>query len=107
MNDEINFLETKFHDNTLPINLDESLLYHIDGFLEKGYVFSHIDEMKISTNIDKCIMTNDYYIQHLMQAVELNLNVILAKNPHLIQSLKRSHDHPLIRKYSHMPVNNY
>ena len=47
-------------------------------------------------------MTYDYYIQHPIPAVELKLNMILAKNPHLINSLNRSHIHPLIRKYSHI-----
>ena len=40
--------------------------------------------MNISTNNDKRYMTNDYYIQHSMPAVELKLNKTLAKNPHLI-----------------------
>ena len=35
-----------------------------------------------------------------MQAIELKLKIIIAKDPHLINSLKRSHSHPLIRKIS-------
>ena len=35
-----------------------------------------------------------------MAAIELKLNMILSKNPNLINSLNRSHVHPLIRKYS-------
>ena len=43
-----------------------------------------------------------------MQAIELKSNVNIAKNPHLINSLNRSHNHPLIRKYSHIrKVENY
>ena len=37
-----------------------------------------------------------------MPAIELKLNTIIAKNPHLINSLNRSHIHPLIQKSSHI-----
>ena len=47
-------------------------------------------------------MTYDYYIKNPMPAIELKLNMILAKNPHHINPLNRSHIHPLIRKYSHI-----
>ena len=30
----------------------------------------------------------------------------IARNPHLINSLNRNKNHPLLRKYSHIPVNN-
>ena len=38
-----------------------------------------------------------------MPAIELRLNVILAKNPQLINALDRNKNHPLIRKDSHVP----
>ena len=41
-----------------------------------------------------------------MQAIEIKLNMIIAKNPQLITSLDRNKNHPLIRKYSHIPVIN-
>ena len=41
-----------------------------------------------------------------MHMVELKFNMIIAKNPHLISSLDRSFNHPLIRKYSIVPFNN-
>ena len=53
--------------------------------------------MNISTLNDKMYMTYDKYIKHPMQAMELKLNMIFAKNPHLISSLNRSHNHPLIQ----------
>ena len=37
-----------------------------------------------------------------MPAVEKKLNMILGKNLHLFNSLNRSHNHPLINKYSHV-----
>ena len=41
-----------------------------------------------------------------MQMIERRLNMIIAENPQLKNSLKRSSDHLLIRKYSHIPFNN-
>ena len=58
--------------------------------------------MNITTVNDKMYMTYDYYIKHPMPAVELKLDMIISKNPHLIKSLNRSPIHPLIRKYSHI-----
>ena len=94
--------ETDFYGNTNPINLKRYLLYHIDDFMEKGHIFSHSDEMNITTVIDKMYKTYDYYIKHPMPAVELKLNKIFTKNPNLRKSLNRSHIHPIIRKFSHI-----
>ena len=55
--------------------------------------------MNISTINDKRYMTYDYYIHHVMPAIELRLNIILAKNLHLINSLNRSHIHPLFIRH--------
>ena len=44
-------------------------------------------------------MTYNYYTKEPIQAVEMNLNMIIAKNPNLINSLSRFHN----RKYSHIP----
>ena len=62
MDDEVNnqttnILESKFYENTLRINLEEFLLGHIDNFIEKGFIFSHIVEMNNSTNDDKMCKT--------------------------------------------------
>ena len=84
------------------IHLKRYLLFHGDNFIEKGQIFSHIDEMNITTVKDKMYLTYDYYIQDPMQAVEIKLNLIIAENPHLINSLNRYHIHPLIRKYSYI-----
>ena len=82
------------------INLKRYLLYRIEDFIEKGYIFSHIDEMNISTVNAKTYKTYNNYIKHPMSAVELKINMIIAKNPHLINRLNRTFVHPLIRKYS-------
>ena len=40
-----------------------------------------------------------------MEMIELKLNMIISKNPHLINSLNRSINHLLFRKYSNIPFN--
>ena len=89
-------IETDFYHNTSLFNLKIYLLYEIDIFIESGYIFSQIDEMNITTINDKMFMDYEYYIARPMPAVELKLNMIISKNPHLIKSLNRSHIHPLI-----------
>ena len=87
------------------INFKRFLLDEIESFIKKGYFFSHIDEMNISTDNDTMYMTYEKHIKRPVEAIELKLNMIIAKNPHLINSLNRSHNHPSIRKYSHIPFN--
>ena len=52
-------------------------------------------------------MTYGNFTNQTMQAIELKLDNIIAKNPQLINSLDRNKPHPLIKKYSHIPFNNY
>ena len=37
---------------------------------------------------------------------QIKLTQILARKPHLINALDRGVKHPLMRKYSHIPLNN-
>ena len=94
-------IETYFYHTTV-FNLRRYLLYKIDNFIEKGYIFSHTDEMNITTIKDKMFLTYSYYITRPMPAVEIKLNMISSKNRHLIKSINRSHIHPLIKKYSYI-----
>ena len=55
---------------------------------------------------DKCNMTYEHYINQTMRMCERKINVNIARNPHLIGSLDRSENHPLIRIYSHIPFIN-
>ena len=41
-----------------------------------------------------------------MQAIKLKLNMTNVKNLQFINSLDRNKNHPLIRKYSHIPFND-
>ena len=95
-------IETVFQHNSMFMNLKRFFLYHIDIFIDKGYIFSHINEMNITSVIDKMYITYNYYITCPMPMVERRLNMIIAKNPHLIKSLNIFHIHPLIRKYSYI-----
>ena len=40
-----------------------------------------------------------------MSMLARRINMIFARNPQLINSLDRNKNHPLIRKYSHIPFN--
>ena len=63
--------------------------------------------MNIKTNTIKRYMKYEHYHNLPMQAVELKINEIIARKPHLIQSLDRTTINPSIRIYSHIPLNNY
>ena len=40
-----------------------------------------------------------------MLSSELRINMVFAKNPQLLNLFNRNKNHPLIRKYSHLPYN--
>ena len=63
--------------------------------------------MAIKTTSDRCNMTHEHYINQPMQSVELRTKLVIAKNQQLVNSLKRDIEHPLIRKFSHVPFENY
>ena len=78
-------------------------LNHIEDFINKGYIFSHIGEMNILIVNDRMFMTYDFYLKQPKSMLEWRLNEKLARNPNLINSLNRFHIHPLIQKYSYIP----
>ena len=55
--------------------------------------------MNIITIANKLDMSNDVYIKHNMHAVEWKINAMINEGD-------RSKCHPLIRKNSHVPLNN-
>ena len=99
-------IESILYNNTMICYWKEFLINAIQHFIKKGNKFSHISNMNIITINNKMNMTYEHYITLPMQAVELKLNMIIAKNPNLINSLNRFYNHLLIRKYSHIPFNN-
>ena len=62
--------------------------------------------MILKTLSDERNMIDEYYIKQPKHMVEFKLDMIIDKNPHLINALDRHVNHPLIRKYSHIPLNN-
>ena len=81
------------------------LLYWIDCFKSRGYMLININQMTITSLSDRCNMTYKNYMSYPMSMYERRINFIIAKNPQFINSLDRDRNHPLIRKYSHIPFN--
>ena len=82
------------------------LLYLIEYFMLGGYLFYISNEMIIKAFSDRCNMTHKHYPKQPMHMCGIKFNMNFTKNPQLINSLDRSKNHPLIRKYSHIPFNN-
>ena len=71
----------------------------------KGYKFCFIKRIDISILTDRCNITCKNY-NKTAHMFERRINFIISKNPQLINALDRNKNHPLIRKYSHIPFNN-
>ena len=52
----------------------------INDFDKKGYNFNHIAKMSIITVSNKMVMSNYFYIKHIICALEWNLNAMINKN---------------------------
>ena len=62
--------------------------------------------MEINTISCRCNMTYKYYMTSPMSMLERRINMVIAKNPQLSNSLNRNKNSRIIRKYSHTPFNN-
>ena len=62
--------------------------------------------MTINMISDRCNITYETYNNQPMTMCERKINMDLAKNPKLINSLDRKRNHPLIRNFSHILPNN-
>ena len=82
------------------------LLYAIKWCELMGYNFCCVNQMTISILIDKCNITYEKYINNPVNKVERRININIAKNPQLVKLFDRNKNHPLVRKYSHIPFNN-
>ena len=79
------------------------LLLWIDFiFTGKRFKYSHESETCVSNTSNKIHMTYDFFIKKPMQRVELKLNKINIKNPHLVNTLDRNIIQPLNQKNSHI-----
>ena len=93
-------IESIFHYNTDYINIKSYLLFYIQS---KGIKFFNINRLIINTISCLCNMNYDYYIKNPMSMLERRINFIINKNPELINALCRNKNHPLIKKYNHIP----
>ena len=93
-------IENTFHHDTDYINIQSYLFFYTES---KGIKFFYISHMNLITISCLCEMSYKYYINHPMSMLERRINMIIAKNPQLINSLDRNKIHHLIRKYSHIP----
>ena len=96
-------IEINYHYNTDYANIKNYLLFYIDSCQSGGFKFNNIIHMNINTISCKCNMSYKHYINQPMAAVGRRINMIIAKNPQLLNSLDRNKNRPLIRKYSHIP----
>ena len=95
-------IEINYHYNTDYINIKSYFIFYIDSCELAGYKFKNTNHMIIKTISCKCNMSYKYYINHPMSMLERRINMIIAKNPQLINALDRTKNPPLIRKYSHI-----
>ena len=80
-------IEINYHYNTDYINIKSYLLFYIDSCEINGYKFKNINNMIIKTISCMCNMSNKYYINQRMPMLERRINMIIAKNPQLINAL--------------------
>ena len=59
-------------------------LYYIEYLESKGYKFQNINQMTINTVSDRCNMKYEYFMHPPMFPLETKLNVIIGKNPQLL-----------------------
>ena len=94
-------IETSYFYNTDIINIKKNLLYNTYNFIPRTCKPSKVCNIKhtiLKTIKDRCNMTYKYYMNLPMSKVERRINFNIAKNPHLINTLDRTKNHPLIRK---------
>ena len=86
-------------------NITKEISYDFHFFQSEGYKFNNNKQTKIFSLSCRCNMTYENYISLPMSMCERKIDMIIAKNPKLITSLDRYNNHPLIRKYGHIPFN--
>ena len=77
----------------------QSLIYRIKYLESKGYKYQNINQVTINTVSERCNMKYEYYTHPPMFPLETKLNIIIGKNPRL---LEQNINHLLIKKYSHI-----
>ena len=83
--------------------ISQCLLHCIEYLESKGYKIRNINQMTINTISDRCNMKYGYYMYPPRFPLETKLNIIIAKNPQL---LDQNTKHLFIRIFSHISFNN-
>ena len=96
-------IEFNNHVNSDYINIKSYLLFYIDSWEYGNFIFDIIFNMEINTISCRCNMTYKYYLNNPMSMIERRIKFIIARNPYLINCLNRNINHPLIKKFSHIP----
>ena len=78
-------IKTNYHHKTDTNNIKSYLIFYNDSCKSGGYKFSNINYVILNTTSCMCNITYETYINQPMQAIESNLNMIIAKNPQLIK----------------------
>ena len=104
--DSCEYVMSKISDNKTRCSWQKFLENVFNNFKNEGYNFNHIAEVNIITVANELDMSYDFYFKHIMCALEWKLNVMINKSKKLINKLDRSKHHPLIRKFSHVPICN-
>ena len=120
----ISILDEKFNiyfiNCVIQINYNESILgkleinnrYNSDrvnilGYIKccerAGYKINYINHMIMSITTCICNIKFRHYKDKPMSMLERRINYIICKNPELIN---KNHNHPLIRKYPNIKINN-
>ena len=98
-------IETNYIHNKESEKINIILKYFINCHKSTGYKFHKINEMTIFISNNRCYMTYDNYMNLPMSMLERQINFNIGKNPKLRNSFDRNKNHPLVRKYSHIPFN--
>ena len=101
-NNYTRYLSTECVHNIEFEKIFQSLIFHFECLKINGCKFQNFNQMTINTVCDRCNMKSEYYKHPPMFPLETKLNIIIAKNPQL---LDRNIKHLLIRKYSHSSFN--
>ena len=100
------FKKTEYFFNTSIVIMKNYLKYYIYPVISRERTISHIHKMKIKTISKYSYMNYKYYLNEPMQTIERRLNMNIAKNSQLINSLNRGSDHPLNRNYRPIPFSD-
>ena len=99
-------IQTNYFYNTDNININRYLSYDIDCFKSREHKFYIIIQMKINISSDRCNMTYEHFMNQPMHMCERKINMNIAENPQLMNSLDQDKSHPLVRKHSHISFFN-